>query len=76
MEEVDRSWQELAEHVRRRFPDVELLREHEVMLDVPDPGFSDARLRLAGTSFVLVEWPRLQIPPMTEPVIERIADVG
>jgi protein-tyrosine phosphatase len=76
LEEVDASWQELAEHVRRRFPDVELLRGHEVMLDVPDPDFSDARLRLAGMSFVLVEWPRLQIPPMTEPVIERIADAG
>jgi len=76
LEEVDESWQELSEHVRRRFPGVEFLREHEAMLDVPDPDFSDARLRLAGTSFVLVEWQRLQIPPMTEPVIERRADEG
>ena len=76
LEEVDRSWTELAEQVRQRFPDVELFRGHEVMLDVPDPDFSDARLRLAGTSFVLVEWPRLQIPPMTGPVIERITDAG
>ena len=76
LEEVDESWKDLAEQVRLRFPDVELFRGHEVMLDVPDPDFSDARLRLAGTSFVLVEWPRLQIPPMTEPVIERIVDAG
>ena len=76
LEEVDESWQELAEQVRQRFPDVELLRGHEVMLDVPDPKFSDARLRIAGTSFVLVEWPRLQIPPRTVQVIERIADAG
>ena len=76
LEEVDESWQKLAEEVRERFPDVELYRGHEVMLDVPDPNFSDARLRLAGTSFVLVEWPRLQIPPKTTQVIERIADAG
>lgn len=76
LDEVDLPWQELAEQVRQRFPDVELLRGHEVMLDVPDPDFTDARLRLAGTSFVLVEWPRLQIPPMTGPVIERITKAG
>ena len=76
LDEVDGPWQELAEQVQERFPDVELLRGHEVMLDVPDPDFSDARLRLAGTSFVLVEWPRLQIPPGTERVIERIVDAG
>ena len=76
LEEVDESWREVSEHVRLCFPDVEFLRGHEVMLDVPDPDFSDARLRLAGTSFVLVEWPRLQIPPMTEPVIERVVDAG
>ena len=76
LEEVDESLQELVEEVRQRFPDVELLRGHEVMLDVPDPDFTDARLRLAGTPFVLVEWPRLQIPPRTTPVIERIVDEG
>ncbi len=76
LEEVDESWQTLAEQVRERFPDVEIFRGHEVMLDVPDPDFSDARLRLAGTSFVLIEWPRLQIPPRTTQVIERIASAG
>ena len=76
LEEVDESWKELVEQVQQRFPDVDLHRGHEVMLDVPDPDFSDARLRLAGTSFVLVEWPRLQIPPRTTQVIEWIASAG
>lgn len=76
LDSVDLSWRGLASQVRERFPEVELLRGHEVMLDVPDPNFSDARLRLAGTSFVLVEWPRLQIPPRTTHVIRRIADEG
>ncbi len=76
LEEVDDSWRELVDQVQQRFPDVEFHRGHEVMLDVPDPKFDDARLRLAGTSFVLVEWPRLQIPPRTQQVIERIAGEG
>lgn len=38
-------------------------RGAEVMLDVPDPDLSDARIRLAGTAFVLVEFPMLQLPP-------------
>lgn len=76
LDSVDESWRGLASQVREHFPEVELLRGHEVMLDVPDPNFSDARLRMAGTSFVLVEWPRLQIPPRTTHVIRRIADAG
>jgi len=76
LEKVDRPWTALAEQVWRRFPDVELLRGHEVMLDGPDPKFSDARLRIAGTSFVLIEWPRLQILPKTVQVIDRIAHAG
>ena len=76
LDSVDEPWRKLASAVRERFPEVELLRGHEVMLDVPDPNLSDARLRLAGTSFVLVEWPRLQIPPRTTHVIQRITDAG
>jgi protein-tyrosine phosphatase len=76
LDRVDESWEELVEEVGQRFPDTDLRRGHEVMLDVPDPDLSDARVRLAGTSFVLVEWPRLQIPPGTEQVIERIAAAG
>ena len=76
LEKVDRAWRELAEQVGERFPDLEFFRGHEVMLDVPDPDLTDSRLRLAGTSFVLVEWPRLQIPPQTERVIGRIVESG
>jgi protein-tyrosine phosphatase len=39
-------------------------RGAEVMLDVPDPKFDDPRIRLAGTSYVLVEYPGLQLPPV------------
>ena len=36
----------------------------EVMLDVPDPVLTEPRLRLAGTRYVLVEYPGLQLPPV------------
>jgi len=76
LSEVDRAFNDAAEAVRERFPQVDFRRGHEVMLDVPDPDLSDPRLRMAGTSFVLVEWPRLQVPPGTPQVLDRIGDKG
>lgn len=76
LDTVDEPWGNLTKQVRRLFPALELHRGHEVMLDVPDPDLSEPRLRLAGTSFVLVEWPRLQIPPRTTQVIQRIVAAG
>ncbi|HET7229098.1 MAG TPA: CpsB/CapC family capsule biosynthesis tyrosine phosphatase [Longimicrobium sp.] len=40
-----------------------LERGAELMLDVPAPDLSDPRLRLAGTRFVLVEFPFMAVPP-------------
>jgi hypothetical protein len=74
--EVDEAWNEVCGAVKVRFPTLGFRRGHEVMLDIPDPDLSDPRVRLSGTSFVLVEWPRLQIPPQTEPVLERICAEG
>lgn len=74
--EVTAAFERAAEAVGQRFADVEFRRGHEVMLDVPDVVFDDPRLRMAGTSFVLVEWPRLHLPPGTFPVLERICGMG
>lgn len=76
LSEVSESFAEAAEAVGRQFPEVEFLRGHEVMLDVPDVDFSDPRVRLAGTRFVLLEWPRLHLPPGTTQVIRRIRTEG
>lgn len=65
-----------AEAVARCHPGVEFRRGHEVMLDVPDVRFDDPRTRLGGSSFVLVEWPRLQLPPGTTRVLDRIVREG
>ena len=74
--EVSSAFDEAARAVALDFPEVDFRRGHEVMLDVPDVDFSDPRLRLAGTRFVLVEWPRLQLPPGTTKVLRRVSEQG
>jgi protein-tyrosine phosphatase len=76
LSEVDRAWDSLQGMVGVDFPDLELHRGHEVMLDIPDPELSDPRIRLADTSFVLVEWPGLWVPPSTLPVLDRLRGSG
>ncbi len=76
LDEVERAWEAAADAVGAEYPDVEYRLGHEVMLDVPDPDFSDPRIRMAGTDFVLVEWPRMHIPPATVAVLERIVASG
>lgn len=73
---VDEAWNSLRDMVDAEFPDLELHRGHEVMLDIPDPDLSDSRLRLADTPFALVEWPGLRVPPSTLPVLDRIVASG
>ncbi|MDX1566897.1 MAG: CpsB/CapC family capsule biosynthesis tyrosine phosphatase [Longimicrobiales bacterium] len=69
---MDEAWEKVSAAAADEFPDVEFHRGQEVMLDIPDVDFSEERIRLAGTSFVLVEWPRLQVPPETPRVVSRI----
>ncbi len=76
LEVVDAAWDTVQRAVSEDFPEVDFRRGHEVMLDVPDPDFSDDRVRLAGTSFILIEWPRLQVPPGTEQVVSRLRGRG
>lgn len=73
---VDAAWASLAAEGAERFPELELRRGHEIQLDVPDVDLSDGRLRLGGTAFALVEWPRFQIPPGTVQVVSRLRFSG
>jgi len=73
---VSTAFENAAGAVAERFPEVEFRRGHEVMLDVPDVRFDDPRIRLNGSSFVLVEWPRLHLPPGTTAVLHRVRREG
>lgn len=59
--ELDAGWAELE--AQAPASGVRVLRGAEIMLDVPAPDLSDPRLRLAGTSAVLVEFPFMNVPP-------------
>ena len=76
LDEVSKAWQTAHDAIQAEFPQVEYLRGHEVLVDLPEPDLSDPRLRLAGTSFVLIEWPRLHVPPGTPRVVRYICDQG
>ena len=66
--ELDAGWAALQavvmEDATRHGAAMRVERGVEVMLDVPNPDLSDARLRLAGTAFALVEFPSLRFPPL------------
>jgi protein-tyrosine phosphatase len=74
--QVSKAWERASQAIREAFPEVGFHRGHEICLDVPDVDLSDPRIRMAGTSFVLVEWPRLQLPPGTVAVLARIREKG
>lgn len=76
IEEVEAAFQSLVEAAAARHPDVRLLRGFEIMLDEPSPDLSDARVRMAGTSSVLVEWPSMEVPPGTPEVLARLRSRG
>jgi len=71
MREIDTAWKKVSAAVTERFPDISFQRGNEVMLDTPDPVLTDPRVRLAGTAYVLVEWPRLQVPPGSTRAVAR-----
>ncbi|MFL5382965.1 MAG: tyrosine-protein phosphatase [Longimicrobiaceae bacterium] len=73
---VDAAWEELRRAAAGALPGVRLERGAEVMLDVPAPDFSDPRLRLAGTPFVLVEFPWMSVPPGAAQVLAGVRAAG
>ncbi len=73
---VDEAFRSLTEAAAVALPELEIRRGHEVMLDIPDPDLSDPRLHLAGTAYVLLEWPRLMVPPSTRETVARIRALG
>lgn len=61
--ELDAGWARLRTLAAAEFPELRVERGVEVMLDTPEPDLSDPRVRIAATSFVLVEFPYMSVPP-------------
>lgn len=74
--EVEAAFASLVEAASSRFPSVRILRGFEIMLDDPGADLSDPRVRMAGTSSVLVEWPAMEVPPGTPDVLARLRANG
>jgi protein-tyrosine phosphatase len=72
--ELDAAWGRLVTARRENGP--EIGRGTEVRLDIPGPDLGDERLRLGGTSFVLVEFPFMAIPPRSPEVLAGIRSQG
>jgi protein-tyrosine phosphatase len=69
LSEVDAAWIQLCQHARVNFPDIRLERGVELLLDVPQPDLSDERLRIAGGSYFLMEFPFMTVPPQSARVV-------
>ena len=76
LERVDAGWARLLALRDAEFPSLRLERGAEVALDVPAPVLDEARLRLAGTRAVLVEFPHMTVPPNSAGVFFEMKMAG
>ena len=74
--ELDAAWSELEAHAHEHHADMVLLRGVELMLDTPQPNLEDARLRLAGGPFVLMEFPFMAVPPRSAAAVGELRRRG
>jgi protein-tyrosine phosphatase len=70
------AWRTVVERSRERHPGIALHLGREVMLDTAVPDLDDPRVRLNGGRYVLVEFPRLNIPEGSEDVLYHIVARG
>lgn len=76
MDELDQGWEAIRAAVSTVYPSLDFRRGTEIMIDVPVPDLSDPRIRLDGGRYLLMEWPRLHVPPGSAPVVSRIVEAG
>lgn len=73
---LDAAFDSLATLAATEFPDLRVERGVELMLDTPQPAMGDLRLHLAGTSFVLMEFPYMTIPPNSAMAVRQLRGRG
>jgi protein-tyrosine phosphatase len=76
MASIDESWRMLSAAVSEAFPDFVLSRAVELALDEPLDTVDDDRLRLAGSRFVLVEFPYFTVPPNSAEALQNLVRGG
>jgi protein-tyrosine phosphatase len=76
LEAIAAGWETLQALVTTEFPKLKIARGFEVMLDVPHPRLDNPVFRLAGTPFVLVEFPFMNIPPNSTHPLRELRDAG
>jgi Capsular polysaccharide biosynthesis protein len=74
--QLDSAFESLKNLAGAEFPGLRVERGAELMLDVPSPVLIDERLHLAGTKFMLVEFPFMNIPPHSTIPIREIKGNG
>ena len=74
--EVEEAWFRVVDACMDRDPPMSFHLGREVLLDTASPQFSDPRVRLNGGPYVLVEFPRLNLPVGSEDVIAHISGLG
>ncbi len=72
----DAAWERLVALRDDATPELRVRRGVELMLDTPDVPPDDPRLRLGGGGALLVEFPRLGVPPSMPEVLERLRGAG
>jgi protein-tyrosine phosphatase len=73
---MDEGWGEISAAVAEEHPELVFRRGFEVRMDVPDLAFDDSRIRLGDTSYILIEWPGMQVPPGTAEVVHHVRSRG
>ena len=74
--ELDAGWERLRALAAAEFPALRVERGAEVMLDTLAPDLSDPRTRLAGTSFALVEFAHMSVPPNADQPLFHLKQRG
>ena len=74
--EVEEAWFSVVDACVDRDPPMSFHLGREILLDTASPQLSDPRVRLNGGPYVLVEFPRLNLPAGSEDVIGHISGLG
>jgi protein-tyrosine phosphatase len=76
LERIELAFADLKSLAANEYPRLRLERGFEVMLDIPHPRLDNPALRLAGTTFALVEFPYMNIPPNSAFALRELRQAG